>query len=307
MPWKGEDRFWNSNAGSDSYSDPSDAAALKTQNYIDIYHVPTQNSIAFKSFLTDLSETYELNYTESAPGVQDYRLFNKTVRRISLGFKVLAASEEEAKENMRRLSELAKMTLGARDNDTNEVAKNNLFKIRFANYILDPNVGGKDGPNGFNVADFSGVDAYIENIQINPIIEEGAFDKVEGVFFKAFQVSMAIVTSDYVYGTVSSLPDFGSKNYEGSSKLFSLYPYGYRGVNTKGDRSSIRTNSKRGDKPDPATNDDVSDAKIEAQASAVGGINQTPEPELSPRERRNQARLERFMNSDISWGVPRRF
>jgi len=304
MPWKGEDRFWNSNDGSNSYSDPSDAAALKTQNYIDIYHVPTQNSIAFKSFLTDLSETYELNYQEVGEGVQNYKIFNKTIRRISLGFKVLAASEEEAKENMRRLSELAKMTLGAK-NDKNNVAKNNLFRIRFANYILDSAVGGKDGPNGFNVADFSGIYAYVENIQVNPIIEEGAFDKVEGVFFKAFQVSMAIVTSDYAYGLTKDLPIKGRKNYEGSSKEFSLYPYGYRGVNTKGDRSSIRTNSKRGDKPDPTENDDVSDTRIEAKESTIGGTNQTPGPELSLREQRNQAELERFMNSDISWGVPR--
>ena len=307
MPWKGEDRFWNSNAGSDLYSDPSDAAALKTQNYIDIYHVPTQNSIAFKSFLTDLSETYELNYQEVGEGVQNYKIFNKTIRRISLGFKVLAASEEEAKENMRRLSELAKMTLGAKD-DKDNVAKNNLFRIRFANYILDSAVGGKDGPNGFNVADFSGIYAYVENIQVNPIIEEGAFDKVEGVFFKAFQVSMAIVTSDYAYGSISGLPDFGKKNYEGSSKQFSLFPYGYRGVNTKGDRSSIRTNSKRGDKPDPATNDDVSDTRIEAKESSVGGTSQTPGAERSLREQveisRNQVTnedLERFMNSDISF------
>lgn len=307
MPWKGEDRFWNSNAGSDLYSDPSDAAALKTQNYIDIYHVPTQNSIAFKSFLTDLSETYELNYDEPAPGVQNYKIFQKTVRRISLGFKVLAASEEEAKENMRRLSELAKMTLGARDNKNNP-AQDNSFRIRFANYILDSAVGGKDGPNGFNVADFSGVYAYVENIQVNPIIEEGAFDKVEGVFFKAFQVSMAIVTSDYAYGSISGLPDFGKKNYEGSSKQFSLFPYGYRGVNTKGDRSSIRTNSKRGDKPDPTENDDVSDTRIEAKESVVGGTNQTPGAELSLKEQverdRNQVTnedLEKFMNSGISF------
>lgn len=288
MPWKGEDRFWNSNAGSDLYSDPSDAAALKTQNYIDIYHVPTQNSIAFKSFLTDLSETYELNYAETATGVQNYKIFQKTVRRISLGFKVLAASEKEAKENMRRLSELAKMTLGAK-NSKNNPAQDNSFRIRFANYILDPAVGGKDGPNGFNVADFSGVYAYIENIQINPIIEEGAFDKVEGVFFKAFQVSMAIVTSDYAYGLTKDLPYQGRKNYEGSSKEFSLYPYGYRGVNTKGDRSSIRTNSRRGDKPDPTTNDNESDEKTAAKANAVGGTS-TSTTRVSLREQiiRNQ-------------------
>lgn len=288
MPWKGEDRFWNSNADlRGKYSDPSDAAALKTQNYIDIYHVPTQNSIAFKSFLTDLSETYELNYFEPFPGVQNYKIFQKTVRRISLGFKVLAASEEEAKENMRRLSELAKMTLGAKNNKNN-LAQDNSFRIRFANYILDPAVGGKDGPNGFNVADFSGVYAYIENIQINPIIEEGAFDKVEGVFFKAFQVSMAILTSDYDYGLTKDLPIKGRKNYEGSSKEFSLYPYGYRGVNTKGDRSSIRTNSKRGDKPDPTTNDNESDAMTEAKVNAVGGTS-TSTTRLSTKQRREAA------------------
>lgn len=299
MPWKGEDRFWNSNADPrGKYSDPSDAAALKTQNYIDIYHVPTQNSIAFKSFLTDLSETYELNYEEAFPGVQNHKIFQKTVRRISLGFKVLAASEEEAKENMRRLSELAKMTLGSRDPKGN-ASQNNLFRIRFANYILDPTVGGKDGPDGFNVADFSGVYAYIENIQINPIIEEGAFDKVEGVFFKAFQVSMAIVTSDYAYGLTSNLPIYKGKNYEGSSKEFSLYPYGYRGVNTKGVRSSIRANSRRGDKPDPARyGDDVSDTKVEAKEGAIGGTS-TSTTRLSARERR-EAAAEQYLRESSS-------
>ena len=117
MPKKGEDRKFNAN-GQNGWSDMSDHVALRKGLYMDFYHTPSRNSIAFKAFLTDYSETYEVNYDEQeAFGRSDpYYKYKSTRRRVSLAWDVVASSFEEAQENMLRCSELIQMMYPSYEN-----------------------------------------------------------------------------------------------------------------------------------------------------------------------------------------------
>ena len=87
MPKKGEDRWFDINAkDAGFFSDPSDTMAQQKKLYIDFYHTPSKNSMAFKAFITEYSETYELNYEEQDVfGRADaFSRYKNTRRRISL-------------------------------------------------------------------------------------------------------------------------------------------------------------------------------------------------------------------------------
>ena len=65
MPKGGEDRWFNINAKKAKFwTDPSDAIAQRKKLVIDFFHAPSKNSMAFKAFITEYSETYEVNYEE---------------------------------------------------------------------------------------------------------------------------------------------------------------------------------------------------------------------------------------------------
>jgi hypothetical protein len=83
------------------FFDGSDALA----NYdyvISIQHVPTNKIIKFKAFITAFNDTFAQDWnSEQVYGRADpiYN-FKQTTRRISLAFKMVAASESEAYENL---------------------------------------------------------------------------------------------------------------------------------------------------------------------------------------------------------------
>lgn len=87
------------------------ADALAGYGYrIDITHVPTNETIFFKAFITAFNDTFSQNWnSEEVYGRADpiYN-FKNTNRKISLGFKMVAASESEAYENLTKAQQLAK-------------------------------------------------------------------------------------------------------------------------------------------------------------------------------------------------------
>lgn len=250
MPWNGEDRFFNtkhegvngSKAG--SYADSTDAIALQHQLYIDFYHTPSHNSMAFKAFITDYSETYEVNYdTQDVYGRQDpFSSYIRTQRRISLAWDTVAASQKEAEENFRRCSELIQMMypryqkMGMADHYV--VSEAPQFRVRFSNWMVDTAIkGSKDGPQAYDWADTSGLLCQIENLQFNPDLDAGSFDTKLGVFPKVIKLSCAIVPY------TPSGPQWkraGAKNVShGQTKggAFNHFPFGYDGYHgNKGEK-----------------------------------------------------------------------
>jgi len=209
MPKDGEDRWFNENIKLAKFgSEPSDAmsAAKSKKLYIDFYHTPSRNSIAFKAFITEYSETYEVNYEEQEAfgRIDAFAKYKSTRRRVSLGWETVAASFEEAQVNMHRCTELIQMMYPSYQNfktsngitlasDNPVIASEPLFRVRFANWLVDPSKGSKEGPGAFVPADTTGVWCRITNFQYSPDLEKGSFDTAKGVYPKVIKLSCAII------------------------------------------------------------------------------------------------------------------
>tara|TARA_R110000851_G_scaffold309089_2_gene468359 strand:+ start:2841 stop:3635 length:795 start_codon:yes stop_codon:yes gene_type:complete len=250
MPKKGEDRKFNAN-GQNGWSDMSDHVALRKGLYMDFYHTPSRNSIAFKAFITDYSETYEVNYDEQdAHGRMDpFSSYKNTQRRISLGWDVVASSFEEAKENMQRCSELVQMMYPSCENKilpdgtpNPVISEEPLFRVRFSNWLVDSGKGSFEGPGGFEVADTSGLFCRITNFQFSPDLDAGSFDTKDGVFPKSIKLSCAIVPF---------MPEgFWDKDTRNKKGQFKFFPFGYDGMPTlpsPSTPSSVDSDDSNGD------------------------------------------------------------
>tara|TARA_R100001594_G_scaffold144935_1_gene194553 strand:+ start:134 stop:1258 length:1125 start_codon:yes stop_codon:yes gene_type:complete len=75
---------------------------------ISFYHEPSGQSVFFKAFITAFNESYSSDWTsETVFGRADpIQHFKQTSRRISLGFKIPAATFSEAYENLAHVQEL---------------------------------------------------------------------------------------------------------------------------------------------------------------------------------------------------------
>lgn len=91
--------------------DGSDALANERQLVISFYHVPSGRSVFFKAFITAFNESYNSNFTpnETFGRTDPIYQYKNTTRKITLAFKVPAASEGEAYENLGKVSALEQM------------------------------------------------------------------------------------------------------------------------------------------------------------------------------------------------------
>lgn len=89
------------------YSDGSDAYA-NAGFVISFEHVPSETQIYFKAFITAFNETYNSDWQgESVYGRADpIYMFKQTQRKITLAFKVPAATRSEAYENLDKVGRL---------------------------------------------------------------------------------------------------------------------------------------------------------------------------------------------------------
>jgi hypothetical protein len=89
------------------YVDGSDALANKKQ-IVTFYHLNSDHSVAFKAFIMAFTETYNSDWSaETVYGRNDpIYMFKNTTRKISLTFKVPAATIGESYENLGRVQKL---------------------------------------------------------------------------------------------------------------------------------------------------------------------------------------------------------
>ena len=90
------------------FSDGSDALANR-RFVITITHVPSGKNINFKAFITAFNDSYSQDWnSEPVYGrIDPLYNFKQTTRKISIGFKMPAASESEAYENLTKAQSLS--------------------------------------------------------------------------------------------------------------------------------------------------------------------------------------------------------
>lgn len=185
--------------------DGTDALANKRQLVISFYHVPSRRSISFKAFITTFNESYNSNFTphETFGRTDPIYQYKSTTRKISLAFKIPAASESEAYENLGRISALEQMlypNYSELDSATT-LAQAPLIRIKVMNLLSKDfnsplrvnNVAAKnllegsaENPrnivyNGYNSVSnpATGLLGVVDNLNVNHNLEGD-----DGVFFK---------------------------------------------------------------------------------------------------------------------------
>lgn len=166
---------FNSGLGSDN----SDQLANHRRQFIEFYHVPTDKSVAFKAFITQFNDSYASDWNdEDAFGRMDpISTFKGTRRIISLGWDVVAASEEEAHRNLERCSLLLSMlypTYKKQDGGAQTISSSPLFKLKFLNLIENSNIHG-------GLAKVSGLLGKISGLTYDPDLDVGFFDPLNAI------------------------------------------------------------------------------------------------------------------------------
>lgn len=170
------------------FIDGSDAMANKGMT-ISFQHVPSEEDVTFKAFITAFNETFNCDWaSETVYGRSDpIHMFKNTQREITLAFNVPAASEGESFENLARVQRLitflypsyttdGSATTGGNQADvTNALTISNspLVRLRIMNILAarpqigdaDGTVGGGNGGRASEAAVYSTLGTFERHVQ----------------------------------------------------------------------------------------------------------------------------------------------
>lgn len=226
--------------------DASDLLANDKRLIIDIFHIPTKTSVQFKAFVTSYQDKFESEYnSEEVYGRMDpIQTFKGTKRKISLGWEVISASEEEAVTNLERCTTLFSMLYptysetGASVATT--IAAGPIFRLKFANLIQDVS----SGASGASSAESNGLVGTISGFTYEPDFDSGFFDAGIGTLYP----QTIKLSCDY---TVNHTHGLGWAN---GTKRTKNFPYNQAG------ETGVPAGTETGEKP---TTSDSTEAKAD--------------------------------------------
>ena len=121
-----------------AYVDQTEALQNSLGQFISFEHVPSGKIVYFKAFLTKYTDAYKSNWKgETGYGRMDnVQMFQQTTRQVSIGFKVIAGSLEEAKDNLTKISTFAQMLYPTFESSggAQTIKAAPLIKIKFMNW-----------------------------------------------------------------------------------------------------------------------------------------------------------------------------
>jgi len=175
--------------------DGSDALANQRDQVISFQNIRNEESVFFKAFITSFSDTYSPNFNGvevfgRTDAIQQYK---GTSRTISLSFKVPAASEGEAFENLGRAGKLIQMLYPSYDNINNALTLSEapLVRLKVMNLLSNEHESIDDSKSDEPYSEFyskykttaepsKGILGAITSCTVNHGLEsEGAFSKID--------------------------------------------------------------------------------------------------------------------------------
>ena len=180
--------------GGKNYADPTDAQ-FNSGQYIEFYSFSKKQSVKFKAFLTDYSDTFtpKFNQAEVVGRMDPISIYKNTTREVTISWSVPAASSSESILNLKRCSDLMSMTYPTFRRRS--PATPPLFKIKVMNLLRNPH-----NPDGD--ARLSGVPGVISNFSFVPNFEAGFYESTNGeIFPMSFDLTCTIsVIHDHTLG-----------------------------------------------------------------------------------------------------------
>ncbi len=175
-----------------SYSDEENRF-INNGYIINFLHIPTSNSVYFKAIITDFKDNYKSNWkSEDVYGRTDsIENYSNTRRTISLAWDIVAASQDEARDNLDKVSSLLSMLYPLYDGEVISAAP--LLKLSFSNLIQDVGDAGRlsgdsstdseDSAPSFTNNVFSGLVGRVDGFSNSPVIEYGFFTPQNGILY----------------------------------------------------------------------------------------------------------------------------
>lgn len=216
--------------------DGSDALANQKELVISFYHVPSKRSVFFKAFIEAFSETYSSNFTptEAFGRTDPIYQYKNTTRKISLTFKIPAASEGEAYENLGRVSALEQMLYPSYTEvgSATTLSQAPLIRLKVMNLLQKTQTQNSIGDRKTiyesygSVSDSAlGVLGVIDNLSVDHNIagDDGVFYKgTNTILPKNIQLSLGFSPiHETTLGWNKSDPESGA-----SEQINNLFPYG---------------------------------------------------------------------------------
>lgn len=212
-------------------TDPNlDTLVYNNRQIIQWMHIPSNSRVTFGAFVTEYKDSFasEWNETHVYGRMDGIETFKRTKRTISLGWKVLAFSSVEAKDNLNKMSLLMKMLYPSYDSaggssslslGSTAISSAPLMRLKFMNLISQPNEA-----VGVNVTT-SGLVGKVNGFDFEPNLEAGFLGSQSGELLpKEMQVTCQF--------TVLHTHALGWRKY-GDSNVSSFrqtkYPYGEGG------------------------------------------------------------------------------
>lgn len=228
--------------------DPATHLAVKRGQFLEIFHIPSGESIVFKAYIEDFQDKYDSEWSDTQVyGRMDpIRQFKGTKRVISLDWAVPSYTIAEARFNHKKCALLFSMLYPNYDvvpeaSSATQISTAPVFKVKFGNLIQDPSVGEEGG-----TVEDSGLVGAISGFTYTPNFDMGFHDDIDrpGVLYpKESKLSM-----EYTVFHTHAL------GWDGVEKREKGFPYGVSNIDAEFEAQDLR------------------DDMIEVIESAIGGI-----------------------------------
>ena len=173
-------RFSPSQLGSSGIFNPSALANPdKDGLQIQIYHIPTKQTVEFAAFITDFADNFTSTWdSQDVLGRMDPVMnFQSTARNISLGWDVPSSDWKDASRNMAEVNKLIQFLYPRyeKHGEARAMAGSPLVKIQFQNLIASGKGAANIGAPLSVDAKANGLIAAITNLTATPDFESGFF------------------------------------------------------------------------------------------------------------------------------------
>ena len=159
--------------------------------FIEFFHLVSGDTVSFRAFVTSFEDQYTSTWNaQPVFGRMDpISTFQRTERKINLGWKVVAESTDNAKKNLNDVSKLIRMLYPSYsaspegEASSTHVSGPPLLKLRFMNLVKATDSNDASGAD----ASESGLLGYIEGTLSNkPVLEDGFIEVNDGNGLKIY-------------------------------------------------------------------------------------------------------------------------
>jgi len=226
---------------------------------IEIYSLSAGIRVAFKAFLTEFTDNFDtqLDTIFHVGQPQPIRIQKSVDRSITIGIDIPSYSVEEAKFNLRNISLLSKMLYPLAqevESGLDDVPKSTqviaggdpIFKVKFANLVLDgANTPFEDSKN-FASAASSGQTGYLDDVSYEFDLDQGfhtdwkTHSKDGGTGFDNFIYPKLIKLSFTFYPLLEKTPVWLVSDFDSEKPTTSFtnqnYPFAYQAIAGESDK-----------------------------------------------------------------------